>query len=120
MPKVPVNFNILLRQINAIRAATHRPAITEMPKGVLGDAVECPIANALANGWDAEVVTARVDLFRGHDCRPANEVAAGIRKAGFKVVYEEDDGVSFVPSITMRNFIDRFDNEEFKDLIQGA
>lgn len=120
MVKAPVNFNILLRQINAIRAATHRPTIAEIPKGTPTDNFDCPIARALANGWNVEVGANVIDLYRGHGCKPASEVAADLRKAGFKVNYEENDGISFVPSATMQNFIRRFDNEEFKELIEGA
>lgn len=55
--KPPVNFNILLEQVNRIRMALAigEGKITELPKGIIGHPQQCVLARALSNGWTAHV-----------------------------------------------------------------
>jgi hypothetical protein len=120
--KVPVNFNILMRQINAVRAATHLDPLEKMPKGEVGVTNACPIARALSNGIRADVESHSIYLYSDNDNDIAwNEIATNLRRAGMKEVELSYDanGISFATTKTMENFIQRFDNDEFTDLIEG-
>lgn len=51
------DFAQLLGELNAIRVCfdPNREPLVEMPQGAVGAARECPIAMALANGWEPTV-----------------------------------------------------------------
>lgn len=123
----PVNRNILLRQINFVRAAANMALLKKIPKGVKSAIYECPIANALSNGIKAEVDGTEIVLeFPRNTSKDKLEaVAKKLRQLFEKVEVLHDElkwdkpKISFIPSKTMSNFISRFDNGEFKDLIQG-
>jgi hypothetical protein len=132
----PVNFNILLKHVNAIRVACEiGDSLSEMPPGRIGDTSRCPIARALSNGLTPIVggttvtLTARVGGEKRYDF---DAIAKALRQAGFRRWIEIGDrynvkqggyvqcSISFQMSKTMINFIERFDDNEFKDLIEGS
>jgi hypothetical protein len=125
----PVNFKILLRQLNAIRVAVGigDGTLTEMPKGRPNNASTCPIAMALSNGWQAHV-SDHVSLTRFDRKREIdpNKIVRALRNAGFRVsgartggTYCNEVVIAIDLTKTMENFIYRFDEREFQDLIAG-
>jgi hypothetical protein len=134
--KHPVNFNTLMRDVNAIRAATHRTEISQMPKGDIQKSENCPIARAIKNGIDVLVEADRIMLKqKGSKQHDWVAIAKALREAGFTRVsvfdnygakwneknshYARPDRVEFKPTNTMANFIIRFDDGQFPDLIRG-
>lgn len=129
MATSPINFTILLRQINKLRnAADGMEPIAVIPQGITQDASECPIARALSNGVRAEVDLGEITFFYPTASFVEDDIVDAvnrIKKAGFIVglwccsiggMFWE---VSVKPTQTMKNFIVKFDSEELTDYIQG-
>ena len=135
MPKPPVNFTILLNQVNRLRNAVDgMEALPGIPKGALREADDCPLARALSNGIKTTVDRGEVEFHYPFNStlKTLREAVKRIKAAGFVVLNEADIGddwysdadraagvpVQVKTTKTMNNFIMRFDNEDFEDLIQ--
>lgn len=128
-PVRPVNFNLLLRQLNQIRVAFEMPEIAEISPGVQSEANDCPIAISLRDGWHAEVMGAYTEFtWSGHRHEmPAIEpIVKALKQIRWikKVEITSDyngkpKGIVITNSAMMTNFIYRFDSGDFKDLVLG-
>lgn len=120
--KPPVDFKILLDQVNRIRMALAigEGKLEELPKGIIAESDQCVLARALSNGWQANVTAACIELTHSNinGAIDMEKVAVSLKTLGFKgAVTKYQGGVEFEPSLTMRNFIVRFDKGDFPWLI---
>ena len=133
----PVNFSILLDQVNRIRTAMliGEGKLTELPQGEMGQSDRCVIARALSNGWCPSVDEETIYLNHDFTDEITEEITedniksmcSALRASGFTHVNYEYDApgtyyggniqINFTPTTTMGNFIERFDNGEFPHLI---
>lgn len=125
MRKGPVDRKVLLRQINRLRVAVNNEPINEIPKGEIGGSLSCPIAIALKNGIEPRVNSGLVSL--SYSPKPEEDelkkIVHRLKAAGFRAVEVRygvfTTDVRLKPTQMMLNFIDRFDNGEFQDLVAG-
>lgn len=126
MRALPVNRNLLLRQLNQVRVAFEMPEITEIQKGVKSQPTHCPIAMSLRNGWTvyAEQCETRFtwtgDLSEMPDL---TKIVKALKRipwvTGAEIMWAENDeqqnSIWFDNSRTMTNFIERFDDGELDE-----
>lgn len=125
----PVNFGILLDQTNRIRQALAigEGILPELPKGIIGNGQQCVLARALSNGWTTSVDSSEI-VFRHKKLKVADfqRCAHALRQLGFIAEYLAPDNdasayrehiISMRPTKTMSNFILRFDEGDFPELV---
>lgn len=126
-PRPPVNFKILLDQVNNIRMALAigEGKLEELPRGFPKHDEQCVLARALSNGWKA-AVSDTIKLSNTKITREQHDACVkALKSLGFRVVDEchARNGrlriqlIAIEPSRTMANFIERFDDGDFPDLI---
>ena len=128
----PINFTMLLKQVNALRNAVDgMEPLPGIPKGEVLESSDCPIARALSNGVRAEVDWDEI-IFTYPRTTTEDELKAAverIKKAGFKMHNDEDGNIFTLrrfakqirvqPTKTMANFIIKFDVEDLTEYIEG-
>lgn len=122
----PVNFTILLEQVNRIRLAlaVGEGKLEQLPKGRKGDPHMCVLARALSNGWKAgwkaDVSNDEICLCNYHlSSEGLDRSVEALCNVGFKAKIDKRHPckIVFPPTKTMVNFIFRFDQGDFEDLI---
>lgn len=113
----PVNFSLLLDQVNRVRIALAigEGKLEALPPGRVGHAEQCVLARALSNGWQVEVSN---EIAFQHPTADLDSAVGALRSAGFDAVHLiHSNVISMKLTKTMSNFINRFDEEQFPDLI---
>jgi len=135
----PVNFKKLLETVNNIRIAIGigEGKLEALPQGRLESPRQCVLARALSNGWKA-TVSNEISLVAPKAIRGTfdfNAAATALKSMGFTNVLVVDEHfcaerdckstgdpwkpttIHFDPSKSMTNFIERYDEGQFPDLI---
>lgn len=121
-PKMfPVNFKLLLDQVNKIRLALAigEGKLEKLPPGKMHELTQCVLARALSNGWVAEVDPERIRFsIPGKEFEiDWEEIGRSLSRLGFTCKVDPFNEIDLTCTKTMKNFIYRFDEEQFPELI---
>lgn len=116
-PKTRIRLQALLT-INQIRVAAGRAALTDMPRGAIGDSLNCPIFNALKDLGVDDIGGGQTVTFTLAEDQWLPQAAPALNGSGAHVIdeYDLDNKSVLLRGDEFGDFVSAFDDGAYPDL----
>lgn len=105
----------VLKKVNEARAAFGQEPLEDLPKGILSDACQCPLARALPR-----VECVGIECITCEGASDAEKLSAVFNEKPYYSFNEFVVDTSFMTPVMLQTFIDRFDSGHYPELIEAA